>query len=584
MLFPQPLNKHEYIRVLKIEKGNEDDPDLSLPEYLKTFDEFKAFVMKYRYRYDLYVGLATVQEKQGKKSGEASYNSKRHVLYLDFDSQDYPNLKSVEEYSELISSKTRLFNHMVVDSGHGYHYYFCTEATRDINRLVELNKALAKLTGADMNAVKTTQVARIPCSYNHKIVDDEGNKMYDYTPENKDLLGPVKIINHGLNTVNFYRYSIAKLEKQITHDTQTEERLKEYREAVSDYEPKTERCFYCIDTIRHTGAEQGTRNFWLGRITNWHKKLGHNYDFTKQDIIRWNNLCNPPENENKLLDSFNRYWRNDEYKLLGCANAIPNERHKQSVEAVCDKGKCLSDGIIHDVVLKKQDGVKIASDLLTPSKMRKMTGYHFLLLTMIYVYQNNYDTQGFTVANLNRRMTTKLGHGKHRMTHTCMSEDTLKKRLKELEADGIITITAPKSNPNAKFGRYKLRVVKKFREFRNGYIQFYFSACNALRIGAIDYNAYKVYLALMHHLQKGMSCTYEALSDYLKMAKSHISTYIQELEESGLIIVRKRLLTESGMTCNAYTAHNPDSIKGVILSSENDNCEFDMIDEITLVA
>ncbi len=569
MLFPQSLNKNEYVRVMKINKNE----GLTISKYVKTFEEFFQLVQRNKYYFDLYVGLSTVEKKKGKLSGTSSYQCKRHVLFLDFDKKDYPELKKVREFSDLIKTKTNIYTHMCVDSGHGYHYYICTKPTREIRLLTDINRNLITLTGADSRAGNETQIARIPTSYNHKL----SNGNYDYNTKNKDKWKYVTVVNHGLDTSNFYRYRLDRLQDKIAHDIQTERILSE--KPVIEYEPKTVKQFYCIDKILHTGAAKGERNFWLGRITNMHKMNGTPYELVKADIIKWNSICQPPKPEKTLIDDFNRYW-NGNYNLLGCVDALTNERDRNILASVCDKALCFSNTHIN---ISKSDGIKMSKGLLNKTRIRELSGYCYLLLTLIYMYQDNYGTSGFTVSNLKKRLTTKLGHGRCKIINQCMSRQTMYKCLWELRDKGIITVTAPKNNPNAKISYHKLRIVKRFRDFEDGYIQFYNAACIALRLGAIEYNDYRVYLCLIYHLQNCLPCTYENLASYLNIDKSIISKSINNLEQQGLLIIKKLTTESRHTTYNHYIINNPDSINGIALKSENEKCEFDSI-EITMVA
>ena len=51
--------------------------------------------------------------------------------------------------------------HALYDSGNGYHFYTIIEPTCKVRELCELNKEICQLVGADTNACKVTQVAKV---------------------------------------------------------------------------------------------------------------------------------------------------------------------------------------------------------------------------------------------------------------------------------------------------------------------------------------------------------------------------------------------------------------------------------------
>ena len=536
LLFPQSLNEHEYVSLTFLNR----DTGLTLDKSCKTFEEFESLILKYRPFYDCYVSLATVRERDGEVKRRASHLCKRSVLFLDFDLKDYPD----SDFSDLIRSKTDTFTHMVVNSGNGYHYYIAVDTTKDVKALVKLNSELCALVGADPNAVKSTQIARVPCSYNHKLAEH----CFDYEDVNNCKYA--KIVTSATGNANFYRYEIGKLAAKIGLETRTAAKLEQL---AAEYNPKDvcRQCtYYCNNSIFENGAPQGQRNFWLGRLTKWFQKNGMTYQFALGNILDWNKRCYPPQEEGKVKRDFQCFWSND-YKLLGCVNNIPNKKYSEYVERVCDPAQCKTSNGIN---ITGSHGIQMATSLLQGKKLKTLDGYHYLLLTLIYMY----GACGMTVDKLYKRLTVSLDSGRYIVT--AMSKEQADKILNELVDMKIITITAPRNRPDAPRKQHRIRMAKRFREFENGFISFYFSAAMILRVKGITYAQYKTYLLLIRHLQNGEPCTLEALAKDMGITKQTIGEHIQALENAGLLIIRKQL-TERGLCkYNHYTLLDPTTL------------------------
>ena len=101
MLYPEKLRENEYIRLIALHR-EENDKAQTIVRYAKDFEEYREFIYKYRYSYDVYNQIAT---NRGNVNGSRKSQRYRKVLYLDFDRKDYPNLESVSDFSRLIKQK-----------------------------------------------------------------------------------------------------------------------------------------------------------------------------------------------------------------------------------------------------------------------------------------------------------------------------------------------------------------------------------------------------------------------------------------------------------------------------------------------
>ena len=183
MLFPKQLKENEYVCLFMVKtdiKGkvfvDKDGNEIKFHKYVKDFDEYLRLVSKYKHNYHVYNALATVKiDKNNELHRREANMRQRQVLFIDFDKKDYPNCKDAYDFTKMIKSKLPdVFLHAYYDSGHGYHYYIIIPPTCKIREISEFNKEICALVGADTNACKVTQVARIPCTFNRKNPDEKG--------------------------------------------------------------------------------------------------------------------------------------------------------------------------------------------------------------------------------------------------------------------------------------------------------------------------------------------------------------------------------------------------------------------------
>lgn len=540
-----------------------------IQKFIKTFDEFAEFANKYRLHYDVYCGISTVKKRDGRISAQKSYLSHRHVLFLDFDMKDCPDIFSPQDATERVTRRVDLHIAACINSGHGFHLYLPIQREREIEIAVDVNKKLAELTEADLKACSPTQIARVPTTYNHKL--DDGT--YDYNPANQKQWKMVKSVYNNVNLDRFYRPHLDTVKARIETDSQLENPALEIMErqdasCLREMNWSDTKTFYCVKRVRAEGVCKGRRNFWLGRITNLHKVQGNDYDFAKGDILKWNSICNPPKSEKEVIADFDAYWHGD-YRLLGCVDSLHNKADIEALEEVCDPAMCLTNRDTN-LAITSGDGLKMSTTVLAKSKIRKMSGYHLFLLTLIYFYTCKCNYPTFTVGNLKERLICELGHGHQKWFYRCMTDRQADSCLKDLCNLGLITITPPRNKPNAQKRFHRIKLPKKLREFEDGYIEFFNSAATALQLGAIHYTDYKVYLCLTYHLQRGMSCTLNSLSKFLQMDTSVISKAIRRLADQRMLIIRPVLVTNGTTRYNHYQLNSPDKIKGVLLDTRQD--------------
>ena len=181
LVYPKQLRENEYIKI-HLSKMKESGGRIEFDQFVQGFDEYLEVIRKYRSNWNLYNELATVKEnpEAEKLNGKERNLFHRQVLYLDFDWKDYPHLENdAYKYTEMIKEKLPdVFLHAVYSSGGGFHYYIAIEPTTKQRKVTALNKRIAELVGADTNACKVTQIARIPTTYNLKPQRMDKDKKY----------------------------------------------------------------------------------------------------------------------------------------------------------------------------------------------------------------------------------------------------------------------------------------------------------------------------------------------------------------------------------------------------------------------
>lgn len=152
--------EEEQIRVFQ----NNREGTYNKINYFNDIDDLVNFsISKYNYYNNTYFELATTNGKGG-----AEENLKyRYCLAFDFDKK---TLGSDFNHKDIINlfKVNKIYCHCIVDSAHGYHAYIMINRTNNIKMVDEVQKALATKLNADLNAIKTTQILRIPYSFNVK--------------------------------------------------------------------------------------------------------------------------------------------------------------------------------------------------------------------------------------------------------------------------------------------------------------------------------------------------------------------------------------------------------------------------------
>lgn len=482
ILFRDVLKTNEYITLFLIHK----DTNIKTQRHYKSIQDTIKDIDKLKHYYNIFVSLATTDGQ-----GRATENLKnRSILGFDFDKKDY---EKGFNYKDVLNrfSKLGIYYHMLVDSGHGYHAYVLADNTNNIDKLISVNKAIATRLGADIQAVKPTQVLRVPGTYNYKDKPKRVNIIWLQADKNK-------LIPYGLDR-QYNKFCTA-----------TDTNIKYI---------KDNNIPYCIKQMLE-GVEKGHRNFALGRLTKWLQSKNYSKNKAFEIIKEWNNKCNPLEDIEVLKNNFNEYWNKD-YKLLGCISQ--NSDIQAILSCYCNKYKCNKNNkyeVIHvgecvEIEYKIADKIRYRGDKVM------LDGNHIAIIGILKIHKAGLNTN-----QLKMELTSTI-------TKKCrMSKPTLIKVLKELEQMDIIECIQNKNKtiPNL----YKLKDVKCLE---NEKFNISYHAVQRYIDKAIGQSALRIYSYMLYKLSKGDNVVQEDLAKDLGVTQQAVSKSITELEQARYLII-----------------------------------------------
>ena len=182
-----------------------------------------------------------------------------------------------------------------------------------------------------------------------------------------------------------------------------------------------------------------------------------------------------------------------------------------------------------------------------------MSGYEYLILTVLDKYMPTASRAPFTVKDLKYRMQYKK-HGKWQL---CMDISTLKSTLEDLEKHKCIKVTDPTptqcKKKNLTFDDKVIKLTRGLKDIdKEKYIVFYYSVARAFICHQITQNEYKIYLCILNNFKNGKSCTLEKMNMTLDMEKGHILKGIVSLEKASLLKVDRIPPNDKGKKHNMY--------------------------------
>lgn len=259
MVFPQ-LNEGEFYRIyLKTD-------DFSKVEFFNDIDEMNEYCDINRFTSNVYFSLSTTDGE----SGSEEHIKTRGVIAFDFDKKDYQ--EGLEANDIIFKFKEiGLWYHCLISSGNGYHAYICIEPTTDIEKVMQVTKTIGSKLGADINAMKSTQILRVPYTYN---VKDMAHKKH------------VNIV-FQFEKETIKRYNIDKLYNRFCSPSKNNNSLSD--KATDFLLSHDDRIKPCVKEILERKAVKGTRNEDLQKIVVTLRRLNKSLTDIKYICKEWNN-------------------------------------------------------------------------------------------------------------------------------------------------------------------------------------------------------------------------------------------------------------------------------------------------------
>jgi predicted transcriptional regulator len=301
IVFPT-LEPGEYIRVFQNNKTElEQDREKTIysnVEFFNNIDDMNEYIEKKKFNKNTYFNLSTTDGK----SGEFESLKTRSVLAFDFDKKDNEGLTVQDIVNRFKDIK--LWYHVIVDSGHGFHTYTCIESTTDLQKVDELQCILGTKLKADMGAVKTTQILRCPFSFNIK-----------YKPTKQVNI----IFQYDKSTIK--RYSINNLYNRFCTAAKTS-KADNIGNKATEYTLKNHsKIKPCIANILAKGSFEGNRNADLQKIVVTLRRLNKSLSEVQYICKEWNSKNKPQLAEHELTYQVKNLYDNMlqvSYECKGC--------------------------------------------------------------------------------------------------------------------------------------------------------------------------------------------------------------------------------------------------------------------------
>lgn len=514
------LKDNEYIRIYQNNKTNEvtlfdfDKRDYSKVEFFNNIDDVVSYCTSKNSSFtNTYFSLATTNGS----GGTFQDLQNRYCIAFDFDKKNYDNLTLadiVNKFNEL-----KLYYHALVDSGNGYHAYICINRTNDHKLVEEVTKTIAKKLGADLNACKTTQVLRMPLTYNIK-----------------DKKKQVRIIKlYDKETIK--RYDIEALAKRFCRDvkTTTDTNIKYILDTKVPH---------CIAEILKNGSIDGNKNKDLQKIIVSlrlrNKTLSQVFAIAKE----WNYKSENSFNDSELEYQVNYMYENLRNVDFGCKNCNLTNECWSKIE---------SDFIYTEDDILLNMAHKHAKDL----KYKNRKGAKVMNGNQLFIYNvllNNKDRE-LNVDEITELITYKR---KNKIKNVAMGEKTLRDTLKELLENDYISM----NKGNARAGiphTYKINTVrcKVDKEYTISYfatLAVIWGIITTEELRLYTHMRYKQDLLVKEGKAKGniLRINQEELAKDLGLTQQAISHNIDGLIEAKILDIWETKVNDNGFIYYTY--------------------------------
>ena len=501
--------EQEQIRVFQ----NDQEGTYNKVTYFNDIDDLVNFSSsKYNYFNNTYFTLSTTNG-----TGGAEENLKyRYCLGFDFDKkelgEDFNHKDIINKFKEL-----KIYCHALIDSGNGYHAYIMINRTNNIKMVDEVQKVLATKLNADLNAIKTTQVLRIPYTYNVKSDKPKQVKLVHLEEYNSDKFKAYDIeFLYQKNCNN----KVVSTNKQIT------------------YTLKNANVPRCIENILIDGSQEGDRYRDLQNIVVAlrlrNKPLGEIKEVVKEWALKSN------------------YDDNLEYRIENIYN------NKISLELNCKE--CIEFNSCYNKIVSDFEIIEGEELLLIPHKNAKdlkyknRKGAKMMKANDLFIYSVLLNNKGreLTKEDITYLITDKTTQ------KVAMSPETLRKTLVSLVDNDYITVIK---------GIKRLGIADKYRvnEVRCGIdkeLRISYFCTLAVIWGKMTIEEYRLYthMRYKHHLEqlegKAKGNIYRIdqidLAKDLNLTQQRISDMINGLLKSGVLDIWEIKKNEKGRDTYTY--------------------------------
>lgn len=488
----------EKIRIL------EHNDKYSKVTFFNDIDDVVTFsTEKKRLNTNTYFTLSTVNSSAD--NGKVENLAYRYCIALDFDKKDFKDGLNYQNILDKLNS-LNLWFHASIDSGNGYHIYFFIERTNNLKKVEDVTIALAKLLGADLNATKTTQILRLPYTFNVKDINKKKQ---------------VKIINmFDRNTIK--RYNIDSLYNRFCSSFRSDDNNK--ITVIGNYPP-------CVEKALKNGSKVGSRNNDLFNIVIALKYRKYNINQIKNIVNRWNKLNEESLTEKEIDTEIERIYKN--YNGYLCNRC--SEENKQDCKSY----------VISDFNLEQYNKpiITIQKKVGREARNSKRKGVRTMNGNELFIYNvlvNNKDFEDLNIDMIIERITD-------RKTKKCaLSDKHTRIALKGLEEKGYISINKGYKKEGIK-DTYILNPTKLNAD--NSFRISYFANILVIK-GDITTTELKVYthMRYLHHEEvlkgkaKGniFTITLEELAKSLGDDVANVSRYVTNLYENMVLDRRSK--------------------------------------------
>lgn len=381
------LKDGQYIRLFQAKEG------FSKVEFFNNIDDVVNYVSGNKiYNINTYFNLSLTNEAGGTKEDMKT----RLVLGFDFDREEGQDLSHIDIINRF--KAIGLWYHILIDSGYGYHAYICIEPTQDIEKVVKVTEQIGKYLGADEKAMLSTQILRVPYSFNTKYGKHK----------------QVNIINmYDIDTIK--RYNIDKLYNRFCGNEK--DKQEGTGDKITQFTIASTNIPYCIEKIIVEGSNEGTRYEDLQKIVVTLRNRNKSLNEIKAISKEWAYKSNYKDNLDYRVEHI---FNNLKYVKLDCKGC---KHYKECFDKVESDFNYPDDFSILEMTESNTRYLKASNR----KGAKVMEGNDIL----VYGILKNH-TDGLYRAEIEKELTYKK--------KVCLSNKTLTKALNNLEDNGFIAV------------------------------------------------------------------------------------------------------------------------------------------------